>query len=468
MYTYVILLFFLLQSITCYSQYDSPGNYNWAYGLNGGLNFVNGTSPAVFTTSIYSNEAAAAVSDESGNLLFYTDGTTIWDRNHNIMPNGDTLTRIIDPNQRPGIPPHHVTYSSIQGALIVGFQDSRYYVFSITHGILSDSNDAGKLFYSVVDMSLNNGYGDVVPNQKGILLDSLLLESMVGIRGDRGNAWVLVHSRKDATFKAFETSCNGISPTPVVSLTGSYIPSPPIPGFSAKGILSVAPNRRKIAMSNFTDTIGESNLELFSFNPSTGIVSDPISLSPWPSRYPVDTVHFFCTAFSPNSNLLYSIGLSPRVKSANYEVYQHNLSLSTTTDIINSRTFIDSAMQGLMRLGPDGRIYMVRATPGRISRKVCRINNPDALDLLCDFEPDVLAPYTTTGYVDSVPTYFLGLGSDAVIMMPNSTDTLTRSYCIQPCFSDTLIQYPSGYHYLWNTGATTPDILLMQPEPIGC
>src|SRR4030095_14363471 len=85
----------------------------------------------------------ASISDSVGNLLFYTDGVTVWNKFHNVMANGNNL---------------HGGYSSSQSALIIKQpgSDSLYYIFTV-----GEMGSYG-FQYSVVDMSLQSGNGEVI------------------------------------------------------------------------------------------------------------------------------------------------------------------------------------------------------------------------------------------------------------------------------------------------------------------
>src|SRR5215207_1693788 len=101
---------------------------------------------------IYTNEGCSSISDDNGNLLFYSDGMTIWDASHNIMPNGTGL---------------HGQTSSSQSCLIApdpGNTDL-FYVFTAPEYATNDG-----LEYSVVDMNLNGGMGDVTGIKNVVLL----------------------------------------------------------------------------------------------------------------------------------------------------------------------------------------------------------------------------------------------------------------------------------------------------------
>lgn len=78
----------------------------WYFGRNAGLDFRSGTPVPLVDGQIYTREGCATISDNVGNLLFYTDGISIWDRNHNTMPNGTGLLGDPSSSQSGMIVPH--------------------------------------------------------------------------------------------------------------------------------------------------------------------------------------------------------------------------------------------------------------------------------------------------------------------------------------------------------------------------
>jgi hypothetical protein len=100
----------------CIAAQAQPEESYWYFGENAGLHFHNGIVTPV-TGSLVTNEGCASASDPCGNLLFYTDGRTVWNKNHSQMPNGSRLDGHI---------------SSTQSALIVGqpHNSSIYYIFT--------------------------------------------------------------------------------------------------------------------------------------------------------------------------------------------------------------------------------------------------------------------------------------------------------------------------------------------------
>ena len=133
----LLLFLILLTPLSMYSQGEASW---WFFGQNASLDFNSGAPLPGPTGSLNTFEGCSTISDECGNLLMYSDGTTVWDRNGNAMPNGTGLSG---------------NSSSAQSAIIIPDLGStvRYFVITISSG-------AG-LRYSIVDMSLNSGLGDV-------------------------------------------------------------------------------------------------------------------------------------------------------------------------------------------------------------------------------------------------------------------------------------------------------------------
>src|SRR5690606_34884994 len=129
-------------------------------GTHARLDFNSGT-PVGTVSELDSWEGCASVSDPAtGQLLFYTDGLSCWNRNNQVMPNGMNLKG-------------NASNSTTDGVCIAPVIDSpgKYYLFSMTGGS-GGTDPSGSLFYSVVDMSLEAGLGDIVGGQKNIVLDA--------------------------------------------------------------------------------------------------------------------------------------------------------------------------------------------------------------------------------------------------------------------------------------------------------
>ncbi len=86
---WAILIFFsvLLNN----NSYAQPQTYNWYFGYNAGINFSTGNPVAVTNGQSFQTEGCSSISDNNGNLLFYTDGMTVYNKLHQTMTNGSGL-----------------------------------------------------------------------------------------------------------------------------------------------------------------------------------------------------------------------------------------------------------------------------------------------------------------------------------------------------------------------------------------
>jgi hypothetical protein len=146
---------FLFIMLICQNSFAQKQNNQWRFGFGGALDF--NTLPPSFVNGcvIAASEGSASVADRvTGALLFYTDGVTVWNANNQIMPNGTGLLG-------------GVTLSSTTAAVIVPKPGSSNLYYIITVDEFTSNNGVR---YSVVDMTLNGGLGDIVAGQKNIFL----------------------------------------------------------------------------------------------------------------------------------------------------------------------------------------------------------------------------------------------------------------------------------------------------------
>src|SRR5689334_7141323 len=90
-------LFLLLLLFPYFSFAQLKGN-NWAIGdsilLKFTSNGINVGSSVIKASDISDRsdlEPMATISDDSGKLLFYTNGFTVWNKKNQLMKNGDSL-----------------------------------------------------------------------------------------------------------------------------------------------------------------------------------------------------------------------------------------------------------------------------------------------------------------------------------------------------------------------------------------
>lgn len=397
----------------------------WTFSHYLGINF-NTTPPSPFiqlNLGSGTGESCASVADLSGNLLFYTNGSVVWDAGHNPMFNGTNLTGL-------GV---DATISTSQGSLIVPFPDNpdRYYLFSLTQNELAA--DRGRLYYSVVDMSLNGGMGAVVAGLKGILVDTGMAEKMIAIEGNACNVWVVIRTLYEHVH-AYEITPAGLNLTPVSSFVGS--PVNWADGFT--GQFAAAPGRNLLAETSISAaSMSGSGMWLHDFDPNTGQVSNSRSLLSGIGAYGV--------CFSPGGNRLYVQADS---------LYQYSLNPMSTPDIIASKTTIYNLGLTAIKRGPDNRLYCKYFDPltGPDHKLGC-IRQPELAGTGCDFNPSeiTLANSFGPGLPNNIASRIVP--KDTIYSLIYDS---VACFGVPPLVLNALIG--TGSNYTWNTGATGPQL----------
>lgn len=342
--------FILLLLVNLSSIYGQNQNNQWRFGNGGGIDF--NVTPPVFPggNPILTGEGSASVANQAtGELLFYTDGITVWDSQNQIMPNGTGLF---------GGSPE--LKSSTTAAVIVPKPGSEnlYYIITIDEQF----GNANGLRYSIVDMNLNNGFGDVLPTEKNILIKLTESEKIEVIPAEScAGYWIITKDNPGNSFFAYLLSETGIDFTPVVSVAGGV-------HTNGAGHLKASNDGTKLACGNFY----EGTIELYTFNKTSGVVSDFIQFNSGPLTFA------YGLAFSPNDNLLYVSDLS--------KIVQFDLSLNNPIAIANSVFTVVSSFfsqYASLQLGPNGIIYV---NAGSIDA----INDPNNVGTACNFQANVL------------------------------------------------------------------------------
>jgi gliding motility-associated-like protein len=345
-----ILILQLLFTTLVFSQQEASV---WYFGQNAGIKFNNdGTITTLTDGQLNTSEGCATIADTNGDLLFYTDGIKVWNKNHQIMTNGTGL--LGDP-------------SSTQSATIVPIPGSStlFYIFT-----LDSFAGVNGFRYSEVDISLNGGLGDVTAN-KNVLIYTPTNEKLAIVKhANNIDYWIVTHGWNNNIFYSYLLTSTGLSATPTISNVGAVISGSTDTVF---GYMKIAPNGSKIALCNSTI-----DSELLDFDSLTGVISNPIILNTTNDGF------HYGIEFSSNSEMLYLsvIGYFP----IPCQIIQFNL---TATNIIASAQTVysnTSIIPTALQLGVDGKIYF-----GQYYRdKLGVINNPNIIGSGCNVQTNAV------------------------------------------------------------------------------
>lgn len=321
----------------------------WYFGANAGVDFSSGIPVALTDGALYTVEGCSSISDGNGNLQFYTNGRTVWNRDHQVMMNGT------------GLLGHD---SSTQSALIVPkpLDTNTYYIFTVD----AQAGPNGMNF-SEVDMTLDGGLGGVT-GMKNINLMPQSTEKVTAVVHANGqDIWVLGHPWDSNQFFAYSVSAIGVNTVPVQSTTPLMLTYPAgTNGTNASaGQLKISPKGDKVGMVS-----SEVGAHVFDFDNATGIVSNIVQISSSPDLYGVE--------FSPSGKRLYITESPPWTWVQS--LYQFNLD---APDIGASQTLVgyDATIGYALQLAINGKIYGIPSS----FQFLYSIENPDALGTACNF-----------------------------------------------------------------------------------
>ncbi len=235
---------------------DDQSNNIWYFGDGAGLDFnpdpddPDAPTPRPIASPHPQSIPAGTttISDQTGQVLFYTDGATVWDLNGTIMENGDSIGG---------------DNSASQSVLAVAVPDEQtlFYLFTTQES----ANGTNEVSYSLVDIKAENptGVGNVV-TKSNFLFSPSTEHTAAFNAGD--TTWMMFHELGNNTFRAYPVSSLGIG-QPVLSSVGSNH------GFnSGVGAMKFNSDGDKVAV-----TISEggcNKLEIFDFDQDTGEMTE--------------------------------------------------------------------------------------------------------------------------------------------------------------------------------------------------
>jgi gliding motility-associated-like protein len=440
-------LFILLLICVQHSFAQKQTNF-WYFGQLAGLNFTSGTPAAITNGAIYTTEGSSTISDASGNLLFYTDGVSVWNKNNAVMPNGTGL---------------YGDMSTTQSALIIPKpgSSSLFYIFT-----LDDEGGSNGLRYSIVDMTLNAGNGDVTT--KNTFLKNNMTEKLTAVFHCNGtDIWVAVHEFNTNTFYAYLVTSSGVN-MPVISSVGPV-------EVDVHGQMKFNTNGTKVVCTR--DTVidatpatyqGKAFLDVFNFNSTTGVVSNPqiLSLNNHQKTYGVEfspdnsklyVSYYDVTGINGDNSYLDQFDLS----AANIQGSQTALGTSTAPSILRS-----------LQLGPDGKIYVAKSN----GPFVCVINSPNLagassnyVDNAINVDPGGMGAMCMLGLPGFIQSYFnvnfpnVPCAASVTANFKSSDTTICKNTCIN--FTDLSLGSPTSWHWTF-TGATPTSSNIQNPQTV--
>lgn len=414
-------IFFFIFVLSCFFSFAQNAANWWYFGANAGLDFSSGSPVAVTNGQLNVAEGCASISDINGNLLFYTDGVTVYNSQHTAMSNGTGLMGCS-------------LLSSTMGAIIVPAptNTAQYYIFTTD---CSENSMANGLRYSVVDMNLAGGLGDVVVASKNTLVQLAVCEKVTAVKNaSQTGYWIVTHEKNGNGFYAYQLTSTGLNMTPVISNIGVSVTANGALNVVA-GYLKTSHQGNKIAIAHpyIPNSVDYGITEIFDFDNNTGNITNPISFVNG------ETNRAYGLEFSPNDRYLY---VSCPYSGAN--TYQIDLQAGTSAAVIASIITISSGnnIVGALQLAPDGKIYQARGNYSSLNA----INNPNLGGTNCNYTTAAVSLGTNLSKI-GLPSFVQSL---TVPFFPNKQISLCQGDSLFLNLAGTNMQ--ANYSYTW-TGA---------------
>ncbi len=409
---------FLILSTSLYSQKEANV---WYFGRNAGIDFNTSPPTALTEGKLNTDEGCSTISDENGNLLFYSDGIKVWTARHELMKYSDG--RLADNLQ--GNP------SSSQSGLIVPNPEDKniYYIFTVGTNFVGTSGypeNPGFNYYTV-DISKGDE-GEIVSGPVNLSegRDWDWSEKITAVQGkDCTEFWIL--SMVESAFYAYKINKNGVDSTNPITSRSSYFLN------DKRGYLKVSPDGTKVALADFTAGggafTGNGRLVLFDFDNTTGkIVSNGIFLTnPNTDGVP------YGVEFSQQSTKLYSSNYFPTTNTNN--IFQFDLqarNVALTKEIITQQ----NGFRGALQLGPDQKIYFSlpnKSFLGALENIEANANEViythQAIDLNGRISSQGLPPFIQSFFA---PVKLINTATGITLNNTNQTFCIGDSYMIEP------------------------------------
>ena len=315
--------------------------------------------------------------------MFSVDNAYIYNRNQQVMPNGNLIG----------------AGGNLQPSFVVKNpgNDSIYYLFTMDEMAWSVDPDPKGLLYSVIDMDLDGGLGDIPPGQKGIVVPGaeITAEMLTGTRAQNNrDAWIVARKYQNSNeYLTYHVTSAGIDLNPVISnslvtlIFPWFVNNPEMIRFSPDG-------HRMVAVY---DTINE----ICNFNFSTGEITPMFCFH---TGAPNFGTNFSNAEFSVDNRFLY-IYVDAQGNNTT-RIYQYDASKTDSAQFKQTETMIcQHDYQSALQRGPDNRIYFSRGFLDSLDV----INHPSAQGLACNYQRAAVfldGYYSRNGLIQQFQRYY--------------------------------------------------------------
>jgi hypothetical protein len=374
--------------ITEFGEEEQVYNY-WHFGDRAGINFSdpNGarpldpglplTDPNSISPDWISAEGCTSISDRNGELVMYSDGTRVFNRDNELMP-GPVGTTPADVGGEP---------ESTQSSIIIQLPENQPYYYIFTTRPVFDNEGLYTLNYSLVDIKQDSANGRVL--EENVQLFSRSTERLTAFGGGGQDAWIVVHEYGNNTFRSYPITAEGIGEQ-VLSSAGT------MHSFGseqqARGYMKM--NGQGTVLAVALNDGNQNYIELFNFNSNSGEITEAVSKI----NAGVASAQIYGLEFSPGGDKLFAsfIGTGSTIREFQIDSLDRDYIESVSAQL-NLQGVESGFEYGAIQVGPQGNIYVA-------------VNGENSLGTIGAVEDSLMSSTFTRRGFDLTPGTFNTLG----------------------------------------------------------
>lgn len=418
MKSYIALLC-LCMSVSIKAQNET---IYWYFGNRAALNFDKGNLEVLGNSAMDAPAGSASIANENGLLMFYSDGNTVWNRNHEIMENGNNLAG--DPN-------------NFQSAIIVPKPgtDSNYYLFYARSENSTNPLVTPGSYYSEIEFSNEFPLGKVIA-KNGFLDADAPSEKLTAVHHKSGNSfWLLILTAENTDpeelktiFKAYPITENGINFNAIKTVLDS--------GIEQLGTMKFSIDGKKLIVASQTTSQNTRYVHYFDFNNQTGEITfnRNLLIDPPGATWPPKGIEI-----SPNGQFVY-ISFDA---GNNNGIFQYEIEGPRAQDDARAVLYFRPNIKvESLQLANDQKIYAALSFDNDDSAILGVINEPNEKSLIANYTPlsQELNPGSSKrGLPNFIQSYF-------------ASKIVTENQCFVDPFSFSSTSYATISEAVWDFG----------------
>ena len=424
---------FILIALIHFSLFSQREADHWYFGKKAGFHFNTGKLDVLNDSKMNTPAGCSSISDIYGRLLFYTDGNTVWNKNHQKLENGEGLAGEITNSQTSIIIPKPNSTTN-------------FYIFTTRQSKQTSPLLFPGIYLSEVEISTKYPLGKLILKNKR--LENSTSQKITAVHHKNGkDVWVITHGSRsfqgtDNVFFSFKVTEFGVDiaiKTTLDTIEKTFL-----------GEMKASPDGSKVAV-----TAGE-NIIIYNFDNESGKLSKFRSfflLTSFTEGY-----SSYGLTFSPNSKYIYYP--SYRYSKRNtYKIMQVEIDkLNHEGEYLGEAVFTEPPLrsEAAIQLASDGKIYVAQIEKKRLFDKdgkyigneiipvknIGVINEPDKFGAEADFQQDILdleKGASLRGLPNFIQSYF-------------RNRIITENKCVSEAFQFNLDAYQTITSANWDFG----------------